>query len=551
MVVTYIAAPDVSAVPERMPSPFATEPHPLARRAAEVVKAQLAGGLAHELGLHEDGKMFGVLVVRDDAGRIGFLRAFSGMVRGRWEWPGFVGPVFDLEARDAFWPAGECELARLGADIHAVDEEMGPLRRRLDELIERQRADLAEMRNRHADNRARRHIERERLSSTCTCTCTCTCHVNVHDQKHALDQQSRADTAERRRLDMHHRDERRQLEELLAPLDAKRRAVDEDRSAKSRGFLERIHATYLLPNARGQLRGLADIFAPAIAPGGAGDCAAPKLLAHAYRHQLRPLALTEFWCGAPPATGGRVDGHYYPACRGKCGVLLPYMLDGLDVVPAPVFGDAPIAASEPRTIFEDDWLAIVDKPAGLLSVPGRGTLTDCVQTRLRARYPTATGPLVVHRLDLDTSGVLVIAKDLATHAALQRLFSERMVDKRYIAWLDGEVRGEHGTIELPLRVDLDDRPRQIVDGEYGRPALTEWQVLERTGGRTRVALSPKTGRAHQLRVHAAHPRGLGVPIVGDRLYGRVDTRLLLHAEAIGFVHPHTHAHRVWHSPSPF
>jgi tRNA pseudouridine32 synthase/23S rRNA pseudouridine746 synthase len=535
MVVTYIAAPDVSAVPARMPSPFAHEPHPLARRAAEIVKAQLAGGLAHELGLAEDGKMFGVLVVRDADGRIGFLRAFSGMVRGRWEWPGFVGPAFDLEARDAFWPTAECELARLGADIHVLDEQMAPLQQQLDDLVARQTSELDEIRARHLTNRDRRRSAR----------------AQHPEMAASLDRESRGDTAERRRLDTRHRDERRQLDAMLAPLEAHRRAIDEARTARSRELLRRIHATYAIPNARGELRGLADIFAPAIAPGGAGDCAAPKLLAYAYRHQLRPLALTEFWCGAPPATGGRVDGHYYPACRGKCGVLLPYMLDGLDVDPAPVFGDAPIAASEPRTIFEDDWIAIVDKPAGLLSVPGRGTLTDCVQTRLRERYPTATGPLVVHRLDLDTSGVLVIAKDLATHAALQRLFSERVVDKRYIAWLDGDVHGERGTIDLPLRVDLDDRPRQIVDGEYGRPAVTEWQVLERTGGRTRVALAPKTGRAHQLRVHAAHPRGLGVPIVGDRLYGRADIRLMLHAEAIGFVHPHTHAHRVWHSPSPF
>jgi tRNA pseudouridine32 synthase / 23S rRNA pseudouridine746 synthase len=546
MLVTYIAATDV---PERIPSPFATVPHPLAQRAADVVKAELAGGLARELGLAEDGKMFGVLVVRDDAGRIGFLRAFSGMVRGRWELPGYVPPAFDAVARDAFWPAGECELATLGADIHVLDEQVTPLRGELAALVARQRAELDDLRARHLRAREQRRAERARLASTCPCEGACSCPVR--DRKHALDQQSRADTAERRRLDSRHRDQRAALEAALAPLERERRAVESERTARSRDFLHRIHATYELPNARGELRGLADIFAPAAPPGGAGDCAAPKLLAYAYRHRLRPLAFAELWSGAPPATGGRLDGRYYPACRGKCGPLLAYMLDGLDVEPAPVFGDAAIAASEPCTIFEDDWLAVVDKPAGLLSVPSRGMASDCVQARLRARYPTATGPLVVHRLDLDTSGLLLVAKDLATYAALQRLFVERVVDKRYVAWLDGDVRGERGTIDLPLRVDLDDRPRQIVDAEHGRPAITEWQVLERSGGRTRVALSPKTGRAHQLRVHAAHRRGLGVPIVGDRLYGRADSRLLLHAEAIGLVHPHTRAHRVWHSPSPF
>lgn len=531
MLVTYIAA---DQLPERMPSPFAAEPHPLARRAAEQLRGELARGLARELGLDEDGKMFGVLVVADRAGRIGFLRGFSGMVRGRWELDGFVPPTFDVDARDAFWPAGECELATLGSEIHVLDDQIAPLREELDALVAKQQAEVAVLRARHRANREARRIAR-----------------TIETDHHALDQQSRADTAERRQLDARHTAERAELERALRAAREQRQAIDDERTARSRDFLRRIHATYSIRNARGVERGLADIFAPATPPGGAGDCAAPKLLAYAYRNGLRPLALAEIWCGAPPATGGRRDGHYYPACRGKCGPLLAYMLDGLDVEPAPVFGADAIAASEPATLFEDHWLAIVVKPVGLLSVPGRGTLSDSVQSRLRARYPTATGPLVVHRLDLDTSGVLLVAKDLGTYAALQRLFAERAVDKRYIAWLDGDVRGERGTIELPLRVDLDDRPRQIVDDKHGKAAITQWHVIERGGGRTKVALLPRTGRAHQLRVHAAHPRGLAAPIVGDRLYGRPGARLLLHAESIGLVHPHTRQHLAWHSPSPF
>lgn len=534
MLVTPIA---VDRVPARVPSPFAPVPHPVAQRAAEQLKAELAAGLARELGLAEDGKMFGVLVVADGEGRVGFLRAFSGMVRGRWELAGFVPPAFDVEARDAFWPAGECELATLGSQIHALEEELVPHRRELAVIAARQEAELGEMRARHLANREQRRAAR----------------AGGLDEvaRHVLDQQSRADTAERRRLDVRHREERGAIEPVVRALEAQRAAIDHERAAKSRAFLRRIHATYMLPNGRGELRGLAEIFAPAAPPGGAGDCAAPKLLAYAYRNRLTPIAFAELWCGASPTTGGRLDGHYYPACRGKCGPLLAYMLEGLEVEPAPVFGGDAIAPSEPATLFEDAWLAVVVKPAGLLSVPGRGTLSDCVQTRLRARYPTATGPLVVHRLDLDTSGVLLVAKDLVTHAALQRQFTERSIDKRYVAWLDGEVRGERGTIDLPLRVDLDDRPRQIVDERYGKSAITEWQVLARERGRTRVMLAPRTGRAHQLRVHAAHPRGLAIPIVGDRLYGRPDTRLMLHAETIGFVHPHTREHLTWHSPSPF
>jgi tRNA pseudouridine32 synthase/23S rRNA pseudouridine746 synthase len=226
------------------------------------------------------------------------------------------------------------------------------------------------------------------------------------------------------------------------------------------------------------------------------------------------------------------------------------MLEGLDSDEAPQFGGGPIDAAEPRTLFEDEWLVVVDKPVGLLSVPGRGgALRDSVLSRLRDRYPDATGPIIVHRLDLDTSGVLLAAKDAATHKELQRLFAVREVEKRYIAILDGELAEESGTIDLPLRVDLDDRPRQIVDPVHGKSAVTEWRVIGRPQGRTRVAMWPKTGRAHQLRVHSLV--GLGVPIVGDRLYGRPDSRLLLHAEELAFVHPHRAERLVITRPAPF
>jgi tRNA pseudouridine32 synthase/23S rRNA pseudouridine746 synthase len=218
------------------------------------------------------------------------------------------------------------------------------------------------------------------------------------------------------------------------------------------------------------------------------------------------------------------------------------MLDGLPVDDAPSWGDAPLGAEHPRVVFEDRWLVAVDKPCGMLSVPGRhARLRDSVATRLRARWPDATGPMIVHRLDLDTSGLLLAAKDPDTHAALQQRFARREVDKRYIGWLDGVVARDAGVIDLALRVDLDDRPRQIHDPIHGKPARTEFRVTDRTADRTRVALHPRTGRTHQLRVHAAHADGLGAAIVGDRLYGRAGERLLLHAEALGFVHPHTGA----------
>jgi tRNA pseudouridine32 synthase/23S rRNA pseudouridine746 synthase len=231
--------------------------------------------------------------------------------------------------------------------------------------------------------------------------------------------------------------------------------------------------------------------------------------------------------------------------------VLGHMLDGLEVDAAPVFGAGAIGPDQPRTVFEDRWLVVVDKPVGLLSVPGRAGLADSVQTRLQARHPEADGPLIVHRLDLDTSGLMVVAKDAATYHALQRQFFRREIDKRYVALLDGVVAAERGTVELALRVDLDDRPRQIHDPVHGKPALTEWSVLSREAAHTRVALYPRTGRTHQLRVHAAHPRGLAAPIVGDRLYGQPAERLMLHAEALAFVHPHTGQRLELVQPAPF
>ncbi len=332
--------------------------------------------------------------------------------------------------------------------------------------------------------------------------------------------------------------------------------LDTARAERSRTLLVGIQNTYQFTNALGNLRSLRDIFAPAEPPGGAGDCAAPKLLAYAYRMNLRPVALAEFWWGAPPKSGDRRAGSFYPACHGKCGPILSHMLGGLRADPPPVFGAARIDAAEPRVVYEDEWLLIVDKPCGLLSVPGRSAqLQDCVLTRLRTRYPAATGPLLVHRLDLDTSGLLLAAKDSATYAALQRLFAQREIAKRYVAWVEGGVRGDSGTIDLPLRLDIDDRPRHIHDPQFGKRAITSWQVLQRLHSRTKVLLMPHTGRTHQLRVHAAHPDGLDAPILGDRLYGRAapsdDERLLLHAESLTFLHPATGQTVHIERPSPF
>ena len=413
--------------------------------------------------------------------------------------------VSELEGWD------EAELAQIDAALAALD----PGRAEVAAAIAREEAALEALRVQHRLRREARRVRRTGGDAALL---------------HALDQERRGDSAERRRWDAAHREQRAALAARARRFDNARARLVALRAARSRHYLRRLQETYAFP--------LRALFAPAEPPGGAGDCAAPKLVAYALRQGLAPRALAEFWWGPPPPTGDRRQGVFYPACRGKCRPILGHLLAGI-AEPPPVYEQP---SGELRVVWQDDHLMVVAKPPGLLSVPGRST-RDSVETRL--------GATVVHRLDLDTSGLIVLAKDAATLAAMHRQFERREVTKRYIAWLDGLVAGEAGTIDLPLRGDLDDRPRQIVDPAHGRPALTEWRVLERRDGRTRVAFSPRTGRAHQLRVHAAHPRGLATPIVGDRLYGRAGDRLLLHAELLAFVHPHTGASLEFADNSPF
>jgi tRNA pseudouridine32 synthase/23S rRNA pseudouridine746 synthase len=518
-------------------------PHPLALRAAEELWTALESAPPRESG----GKMFGVLVVADPEGRLGYTCGYSGMLDGEWEQPGFVPPVFDAAARATFWPAGEAELGALTAALEAAlgDCEAKALRLALAELRALHDTERAALRAVHRHRRTERAAARAALATRAVDDAT-------RAAGHALDQASRGDAAERRRLEAAHEAAFAALASRVAERDGEAAALEVRRADRSRQLQQQVHDGYVFCNVRGERRRLTELFAPAVPPSGAGDCAAPKLLAHAFASGLVPIALAERWWGPPPLSGGRIAGSFYPPCRGKCGPILAYMLDGLAREAVPRFGDARVAPEEPRLVFEDDWLVIVDKPCELLSVPGRtADLADSVLTRLRTRYPLATGPLLVHRLDLHASGLLLAAKDPITHARLQQLFARRLIDKRYAAWLDGEPARERGVVELALRVDLDDRPRQIVDPVHGKPARTEWCVVERRARRTRVVLMPRTGRTHQLRVHAAHPAGLGAPIVGDVLYGRPDRRLLLHAEELCFVHPHSGRPVVVRSPAPF
>lgn len=296
---------------------------------------------------------------------------------------------------------------------------------------------------------------------------------------------------------------------------------------------------YKVLNANGEQLSVKRIFARRglVPPGGTGDCAAPKLLQYAYLHGMKPLAMGEFWYGSSHSSEVREHGHFYPACFGKCGPLLSFMMEGLDVEPNPL--DREYEGREPAVLHADSSIIVVDKPAGMLSVPGRngvGSLLDWLAERYGEVHSC-------HRLDMDTSGIMVYARNIPCKAALEAQFAGREVSKTYRARLSAGNspfrRSASGTIALPLSPDYYDRPRQIVDMSSGKPAISEYKILEMLpDGEIDIVFHPLTGRTHQLRVHAAHPSGLGRPIKGDLLYGGTPAdRLYLHAESLSFAHP--------------
>lgn len=503
-------------------------PEPLARAAAlEVMQDLDAGALGRALAAAGEGKMFGVLVGVDRRGRLGYLKAFSGTWFGAWELPGFVPPVFDRAARASLEPAGAAVVAALEAREAAFAASSGftaahAAREAHAQQTHAERAALqAELRARkEARAEARQRLQAEGAAAAAF---------------EELEGQSRGDKARRRRFEAVQAAATAALEARFAPLARRLRAHGRLKRLVCRRLMRALHDTYVLTNAHGMSLPLRAAFAPAAPPAGAADCAAPKLLAFALAEGLRPLALAEFWWGASPRSETRTHGVFYPACRGKCGPVLGFLLQGLPVAAA--HSATPAVPPPLPIVFEDEWLCVVNKPAGLLSVPGRGAENqDSVLRRLEAHARAGQPLFLVHRLDQDTSGLLVAAKTKAAYVNLQKQFRDRLVKKDYVALAEGRLQGA-GCIDLPLRLDVDDRPRQLHDPERGKPASTRWKVLGHEGPHTRLAMQPLTGRTHQLRVHAAHPLGLAAPLVGDRLYGRGGGRLMLHAAGLAFTHP--------------
>ena len=520
-------------VPGRFPYPFYYQAQPLSQLAAEQLQDYLASQTTWaDLHQSEIGKMFGVLVVRSAEGQMGFLAAFSGKIGDRSTIPPFVPPFFDRHDPDGFFRVGEEELNQMNAQIESLETD--PDFRQAQESVEQlQKQSAEEIEYLQEENRQAKKRRKARRQAA--------------EQLDALAQNQLEEELNQQSIQRHFllKDLKRkwrerlqkaaqELEQWQAPL----RELKEKRKRKSAELQQQLFDRYQFLNLRGERKKVTEIFADTafrVPPAGAGDCAAPKLLQFAFEHQLEPLAMAEFWWGPAPKSAIRKHGHYYPACRGKCEPILSHMLAGMEVAPNPLAEDR-VQVDELEIVYEDEYLALINKPAGFLAVPGK-SWTDSVFTRMRQRYPEATGPLVVHRLDMSTSGLMLVAKDKDTHKQLQQQFIKRSISKRYVAVLDGEVDQEEGVIDLPLRVDLEDRPRQLVCYEHGKAARTLYKVVKRAAGQTRIHFFPVTGRTHQLRVHAAHPKGLGMPIVGDDLYGTSADRLLLHAAEISFVHP--------------
>ena len=507
---------------------------------AEAIARGLMQHLANNYRYSYEGKMYGILLVELPAGEQRVLKAFSGLLNGHSAIEGWVPPI---PGRDQV----ALEEVRTLAELEALKQELIslkqlPPREHYETLSREFEQHLQEMSDRHRDCKHQRHRKRQILCETLI-------GEALTIALEQLDEESRRHGIERRQL-------KRQQNAVLQPLkarieaaDARMRELKQQRKALSRQLQSQMHAAYSLTNFSGQSLSLQQLMPGGSMPTGTGDCCAPKLLHYAATHGLRPLAMAEFWWGLSSMNQDKVQGEFYGACAERCQPLMGFLLSGL---PQRQRGGErekftlsrlhPLTPSsvELPILYQDEWLIAVNKPAGLLSVPGRySDRQDSVLSRLRHLLPDGMVLAAVHRLDWETSGILLLARDRQTYRQLSRQFQERQVHKVYEAVLSGSVTADQGAIELPLWGDPENRPYQKVDEEQGLPSLTRFQVMAREGDCTRVKFMPLTGRTHQLRVHAADARGLGVPILGDRLYGccAVASRLHLHARELRFEHP--------------
>lgn len=517
-------------LPERFTYPFCYTPHPLCILAAKEVQSYLTRQTAWKDELRQ-GKMFGVLIVQTEHGETGYLAAFSGILAGKNLHPFFVPPVYDLLQPQGFFKIEEENISSINRNIRqlendkayaALSAELARTIQSAEDILATAKAQLKEAKT----AREQRRKEKE---------------LNAQEEAELI-RESQFQKAEYKRLERSWKARITTLQTQTEDWERRISALKSERKTRSAALQQKLFEQFGMLNYRGELKNLCEIFGQTVhktPPAGAGECAAPKLLQQAYLHGWKPIAMAEFWWGDSPKTEIRHHGHYYPACKGKCEPILQHMLQGLQVEENPMLKRMQVPSKNLEIVYEDPWLSVINKPAGMLSVPGKEDAVS-VYSLMREQYPEADGPLTVHRLDMATSGLMLIAKTKRVHQNLQAQFKNRLVGKRYVALLEGVVPKDKGTVDLPLCLNPLDRPRQMVHTEHGKPAITDYQVLERLDGkRTRIAFYPRTGRTHQLRIHAAHPLGLHCPIIGDELYGEKADRLYLHAEYLEFTHPIT------------
>ena len=533
-----------------MNNPFYYEPHPLALQAVDEVVAFLKGDKAQRfqpvkadenfLRDISKGKMFGVLVVERTAengkdSETGYLAGYSGQIGGRADWEGFVPAVFDYLQPDGYFKRREAEIVGVSKEIALLEnsDEYSLATRRLDDVRKLAEREIADYKMVMQRSKNERNQWREALHDS----------ENRAEEEEKIIRESQFQKAELRRIKKRWSAETALAEEGVRRVDERLTSLRRRRRAMSDMLQRWLFSRFMMLNARGECRSLLEIWKNELPPAGAGECCEPRLLQYAFSKGWHPLCMAMFWWGESPKEEVRHHLHFYPACNSKCKPVLGWMLRGLDVESNQLEDEK---HQKLTIIYEDDSICVVNKPAGMLAVRGKSN-RESVQSMMQERYPDVDSPLIVHRLDMATSGLMVIAKTMEAYRCLQQQFAKREVRKCYVAVLSHEESRKKGEISLPLRPDLSDRPRQIVDFIHGKKAETTYEMVDNC----HVNLYPHTGRTHQLRVHCAHADGLNNPIKGDELYGKRADRLYLHAEELSFLHPMTHERVTFHAPCPF
>ncbi|MGR5414819.1 pseudouridine synthase [Vibrio astriarenae] len=538
---TFTQPTEHIALPDKFTFPFFYQPHAIATLAAEALMDQLQqpdAPFVHQFQREDEkqssGKMFGVLVVRHVSGELGYLQGFSGKIDDNNHHQGFVPPVFDMLEEQGFFRKEMEHINQVTALLNQAESDIAlpELSQQLSVITQQAEHEVESLRQMTIERRAQRKLTRESAE-----------HLTDSEKQPLIEQLGKESVADKNALKHLKQHWQAQIDEVQQILNHKRAEITglkKQRATLSNQLQHQLFKRYRFLNGIGEHKDLIDIFADTSTPtppAGAGECAAPKLLHYAYSNNLQPIALAEFWWGTSPKSEIRKHKQYYPACQSKCQPILGHMLQGLEVDDNPLLVNP--AQNKPLEIlYHDDAIVVVNKPANFLSVPGKH-IKDSAFTRLEADFPDCEGPFVIHRLDMATSGILVFALTRRANKSLQKQFISRTVSKRYVAKIARKDIADTGRIELPMRGDPYDRPRQLVCYEHGKHALTTWQVKTRDEAGTTLYLHPHTGRTHQLRVHCAHHLGFDSPIIGDTLYGEPNQRLYLHAESLSFEHPYT------------